>query len=42
VPVKALQVAAVRQRLEELGGEARGSTPQVMTAMVGTELQHWT
>jgi hypothetical protein len=37
--LKALQVAAVRQCLEEMGGEARGSTPQVMTAMVGAELQ---
>ncbi len=39
---KALQVAAVRQRLEEMGGEARGSTPQEMTAMVAAELQRWT
>jgi tripartite-type tricarboxylate transporter receptor subunit TctC len=39
---KALQVAAVRQRLEEMGGEARGSTPAEMTAMVGSELQKWT
>ncbi len=39
---KALQVAAVRQRLEEMGGEARGSTPQEMTAMVAAELQKWT
>ncbi len=38
---KALQVAAVRQRLEEMGGEARGSTPQEMTAMVSAELQRW-
>lgn len=39
---KALQVAAVRQRLELMGGEARGSTPQEMTAMVSAELQKWT
>ncbi len=38
---KALQVPAVRTRLEEMGGEARGSTPQEMTAMVGSELQKW-
>jgi hypothetical protein len=40
--LKALQVAAVRLRLEEMGGEARSSTPQEMTAMVGAELQRWT
>jgi len=39
---KALQVPAVRQRLEMMGGEARGSTPQEMTAMVSAELQKWT
>lgn len=39
---KALQVAAVRQRLEDMGGEARGSTPQEMTAMVAADLQKWT
>ena len=39
---KALQVAAVRQRLEEMGGEARGSTPQEMTVMVAADLQKWT
>ena len=38
---KALQVPAVRQRLEEMGGEARGSTPQEMTSMVTAELQRW-
>ena len=38
---KALQVPAVRTRLEEMGGEARGSTPQEMAAMVGSELQKW-
>ena len=40
--LKALQVGAVRQRLEEMGGEARGSTPQEMTAMVAADLQKWT
>jgi tripartite-type tricarboxylate transporter receptor subunit TctC len=39
---KALQLPAVRARLEEMGGEARGSTPQEMTAMVAAELQRWT
>jgi tripartite-type tricarboxylate transporter receptor subunit TctC len=39
---KALQVPAVRQRLEEMGGEVRGSSPQEMSAMVGAELQKWT
>ncbi len=39
---KALQVPAVRQRLEEMGGEARGSTAPEMTAMVAGELQRWT
>jgi tripartite-type tricarboxylate transporter receptor subunit TctC len=38
---KALQVPAIRTRLEEMGGEARGSTPQEMAAMVGSELQKW-
>jgi tripartite-type tricarboxylate transporter receptor subunit TctC len=39
---KALQLPAVRARLEEMGGEARGSTPQEMAAMVAAELQRWT
>jgi tripartite-type tricarboxylate transporter receptor subunit TctC len=40
--LKALQVPAVRARLEEMGGEARGSTPEEMTAMVSAEVQKWT
>jgi tripartite-type tricarboxylate transporter receptor subunit TctC len=40
--LKALQVPDVRARLEDMGGEARGSTPEEMTAMVSTELQKWT
>lgn len=40
--LKALQLPAVRARLEEMGGEARGSTPQEMNAMVNAELQKWT
>lgn len=38
---KALQLPAVKARLEEMGGEARGSTPQEMTAMVAAEVQKW-
>jgi tripartite-type tricarboxylate transporter receptor subunit TctC len=38
---KALQLPHVRTRLEEMGGEARGSTPQEMTAMVAAEVQKW-
>ncbi len=40
--LKALQVPAVRSRLEEMGGEARGSTPEEMRAMVAAETQKWT
>ncbi|MDR6855620.1 tripartite tricarboxylate transporter substrate binding protein [Variovorax guangxiensis] len=40
--LKALQVAAVRARLEDMGGEARGSTPEEMTTMVSAELKRWT
>lgn len=39
---RALQVPAVKARLEEMGGEARGSTPQEMAAMVAAEVQKWT
>lgn len=39
---KALQVPAVRTRLEEMGGEARGSSPEEMKTMVSAELQKWT
>ena len=38
---KALQVPAVKARLEEMGGEARGSTPQEMAAMVAAEVRKW-
>jgi tripartite-type tricarboxylate transporter receptor subunit TctC len=38
---KALQVAGVKARLEEMGGEARASTPQEMQAMMSAELQKW-
>jgi tripartite-type tricarboxylate transporter receptor subunit TctC len=40
--LKALQVPAVRARLEDMGGEARGSTPEEMTTMVSAELKRWT
>jgi tripartite-type tricarboxylate transporter receptor subunit TctC len=39
---KALQLPAVRTRLEEMGGEARGSTPEEMRAMVAAQTQKWT
>ena len=39
---KALQVPAVRKRLEEMGGEAKGSTPDEMRLMVSSELKKWT
>lgn len=40
--LKALDVPAVRKRLEELGGEARGSTPDEMKSMVSGEVKKWT
>nr|WP_233205366.1 tripartite tricarboxylate transporter substrate binding protein [Acidovorax sp. 56] len=39
--LRALQAPAVRQRLEDMGGEARGSTPEEMKAMVGHEIEKW-
>jgi tripartite-type tricarboxylate transporter receptor subunit TctC len=39
--LKALQLPAVKARLEEMGGEARGSTPEEMKAMVAAETQKW-
>jgi tripartite-type tricarboxylate transporter receptor subunit TctC len=39
---KALQIPVVKKRLEEMGGEAQGSTPEEMKAMVTSELQRWT
>ena len=39
---KALQVDTVKARLAEMGGEARGSTPQEMAAMVAAEVKKWT
>jgi tripartite-type tricarboxylate transporter receptor subunit TctC len=40
--LKALQAPGVRARLEEMGGEARGTTPEEMTTMVAAELKRWT
>lgn len=40
--LKALQVGSVKTRLEEMGGEVKGSTPEEMRTMVSTELQKWT
>jgi len=40
--LKALQVPEVRARLEEMGGDARGSTPAEMGAMLAAEVQKWT
>jgi tripartite-type tricarboxylate transporter receptor subunit TctC len=38
---KALQLPNVRDRLKDMGGEARGSTPEEMKTMVAGELQRW-
>ena len=40
--LKALQLPVVKTRLEEMGGEARGSTPEEMKTMVSAETQKWT
>lgn len=39
---KALQLPNVRERLKDMGGEAKGSTPDEMRTMVSSELQRWT
>jgi tripartite-type tricarboxylate transporter receptor subunit TctC len=39
--LKALQIPAVIRRLEEIGGEARGSTPEEMKNMVESQLNRW-
>lgn len=39
---RGLQVPEVRARLEDMGGEVRGSTPEEMEAMVKAELAKWT
>jgi len=38
---KALQEASVGQQLVDIGGEARGSTPDEMKAMLVTESDRW-
>lgn len=38
---KALLVPAVKSRLEEMGGEVRGSTPEEMKVMVANQTQKW-
>lgn len=38
---RALQAPGVRQRLENMGGEVRGSTPEEMKAMVSHEVEKW-
>lgn len=38
---RALQAPGVRQRLEDMGGEVRGSTPEEMKAMVSHEVEKW-
>jgi tripartite-type tricarboxylate transporter receptor subunit TctC len=38
---KSLTVAAVKSRLEDMGGEVRGSTPEEMKAMVASETEKW-
>ena len=38
---KALQEPAVRQKLVDIGGEARGSTPDEMKAMLLAETDKW-
>lgn len=40
--LNALKNPNVRARLEDMGGEARGSTPEEMASMVSTELKKWT
>lgn len=38
---KSLQLPSVKSRLEEMGGDARGSTPEEMKLMVSSETQKW-
>lgn len=39
--LKALKLPHVKAKLEDIGGEARGSTPEEMKTMVASELQRW-
>ena len=38
---KALPIPAVKARLEDMGGEVRGSTPDEMKTMVASQTQKW-
>lgn len=38
---KAIVVPAVKSRLEDMGGEVRGSTPEEMRALVASQTQKW-
>jgi tripartite-type tricarboxylate transporter receptor subunit TctC len=38
---KALVIPAVKSRLEDMGGEVRGSTPEEMRNMVAAQTQKW-
>jgi tripartite-type tricarboxylate transporter receptor subunit TctC len=38
---KALMVPGVKARLEDMGGEVRGSTPEEMKTMVASQTQKW-
>lgn len=40
--LRALQVPEVRAKLEQLGGEVRGSTPEEMRDRVASDLRRWT
>jgi len=39
--LKTLQLPNVKTRLEEMGGDVRGSTPDEMKNMVASETQKW-
>jgi tripartite-type tricarboxylate transporter receptor subunit TctC len=39
---KALQLSHVRERLKDMGGEVKASTPEEMKGLVTSELQRWT
>jgi tripartite-type tricarboxylate transporter receptor subunit TctC len=38
---KILPIPAVKTRLEDMGGEVRGSTPDEMKTMVASQTQKW-
>jgi tripartite-type tricarboxylate transporter receptor subunit TctC len=39
---RTLRTAGVRSKLEEIGGEVRGSTPGEMRSRIASELKNWT